>query len=245
MAFDQRTLARLNRAVVEFTTGRRDPHEPQLKGCPPEGYRLISEFLSADETTSLVNLIQSRCDLFTAVSGKLGMTLPYWVLDGLKVDRHFPELRALACGPLLKVTEETFGVPLELMRDPKRAFRIQCYRNKDHGFKWHLDGGLYSVLLTLSNTNGGTTDILSPEWSRILFPVPYLLFPFDRLLEFAGPKPISGRPGDLLVIKGGAILHRGVTRKKGGERLIFAVSYNPLDTKPTPLWDWFARRLNY
>jgi hypothetical protein len=95
------------------------------------------------------------------------------------------------------------------------------------------------------NTNDGTTEILSPEWSRILFPVPYLLFPFSQLLEYAKPKPITGRAGDLLVIKGGEVLHRGVTRKESGERMVFAVSYNPLGTKPTPLWDWFARRLNY
>jgi hypothetical protein len=145
----------------------------------------------------------------------------------------------------LRVTEETFGVSLEVMNDPKRAFRIQYYRKKEEGFKWHLDGGLYSVLLTLINTNEGATEVLSPEWSRILFPVPYLLFPFGRILEFAKPKPIPTRPGDLLVIKGGEVLHRGVTRKEDGERLVFVVSYNPLGTKPTPLWDWFARRLNY
>src|SRR5262245_21664057 len=156
MAFNQRTLARLNRAVVEFTTGRHDPDGDRLHECPAEGYRLISEFLPPAEASRLLRQIESRRDLFTAVSGKVGMTLPYSVLDGLTIDRHFPELRALAAGPLLRITEETFGVPLEVMKDPKRAFRIQCYRKKREGFKWHLDGGLYSVLLTLVNTNEGT-----------------------------------------------------------------------------------------
>jgi hypothetical protein len=131
------------------------------------------------------------------------------------------------------------------MADPKRAFRIQCYRARHEGFKWHLDGGLYSALLTLVNTNEGATEVLSPEWSRVLFPVPYLLFPFARLLEFAKPKPLVGRPGDLLVLKGGEVLHRGVTTRDEGERLVFVATYNPVGTKPTPLWDWFARRLNY
>src|SRR5205809_516050 len=84
----------------------------------------------------------------------------------------------------------------------------QCYRAKKQGFKWHLDGGLYSAILTLVNTNEGATEVLSPEWSRLLFPVPYLLFPFARLLEFAKPKPLIGAAGDLLVIKGGEVLHR-------------------------------------
>jgi hypothetical protein len=242
---DQRLLARLNRAVVERTTGRHDPDTDPVNTCPAEGYRVISEFLPPAETTRWLNLIESNRDLFKAVSGKAGMTLPYTVLDGLTIERRLPELRALAAGPLRAVTERTFGVPLELMADPQRAFRVQCYRKRRDGFKWHLDGGLYSIVLTLKNTNEGTTEVLSPEWSRILFPVPYLLFPFGRLLEAVGPKPLVGRPGDLLVIKGGEVLHRGVTRKENGERLIFAVSYNPRGTKPTPLWDWFARRLNY
>ena len=238
-------LARLNRAVVEFTTGRHDPnaHLPQPR--PAEGYTLLSQFLSPEQTSACLNLIESRSDLFKAVNAKAGMSLAYNVLDGFSIDQHFPELRELAAGPLLQVTEETFGVRLELMADPKLAFRIQCYRARHEGFKCHLDGGLYSALLTLVNTNDGATEVLSPEWSRVLFPVPYLLFPFARLLEFAKPKPLIARPGDLLVIKGGEVLHRGITNKDDGERLVFVATYNPVGTKPTPLWDWFARRLNY
>jgi hypothetical protein len=239
------TLARLNRAVVEFTTGRHDPDAHLRQARPAEGYRLLSQFLSPEQTTGWLSLIESRGDLFKPVAAKAGMSLAYNVLDGFNIDQNFPELSELAAGPLQRVTEETFGVHLELMSDPKRAFRIQCYRHKQEGFKWHLDGGLYSALLTLVNTNEGATEVLSPEWSRVLFPVPYLLFPFARLLEFAKPKPVTARPGDLLVIKGGEVLHRGVTTREDGERLVFVATYNPVGTKPTPLWDWFARRLNY
>ena len=239
------TLARLNRAVVEFTTGRHDPSMDPTLSRPPEGYRLFPGFLSSQDMDHWVDLIESGADLFKPVAAKAGMSLSYNVLDGFAINQHFPELRELAAGPLLKITEETFDVQLELMADPKRAFRIQCYRRKQEGFKWHLDGGLYSALLTFVNTNEGATEVLSPEWSRVLFPVPYLLFPFARLLEFAKPKPVTARPGDLLVIKGGEVLHRGVTTREDGERLVFVATYNPVGTKPTPVWDWFARRLNY
>ena len=238
-------LARFNRAVVEFTTGRRDPDADLQRVHPPEGYRMFPQFLSRAETDRWLGLVESRSELFKSVNGKAGMSLPYHVLDGYKIDEQFPEFRELAAGALLRITEETFGVKLELMADPKRAFRIQRYRTKHEGFKWHLDGGLYSALLTLVNTNEGATEVLSPEWSRVLFPVPYLLFPFARLLELATPKPVVARAGDLLVIKGGEILHRGVTTKADGERLVFVATYNPVGTKPTPLWDWFARKLNY
>ena len=237
-------LARLNRAVVEFTTGRRDP-DVGRRVRPRAGYRILPQFLSSTETARWHDLIESRGNLFKQVSGKAGMSLPYHVLDGYKIAEHFPEFPELASGPLKNATEETFGVKLDLMADPKRAFRIQCYRARHEGFKWHLDGGLYSALLTLVNTNEGATEVLSPEWSRVLFPVPYLLFPFARLLEFAKPKPVVAHAGDLLVIKGGEVLHRGVTAKEDGERLVFVATYNPVGTKPTPLWDWFARKLNY
>lgn len=239
------SLARLNRAVVEFTTGRRDPETDRMRTRPPEGYRMFPQFLSRAETDRWLGLVESRNDLFKSVSGKAGMSLPYHVLDGYTIQEQFPEFRELAAGKLLRITEETFGVRLELMADPKRAFRIQCYRARQEGFKWHLDGGLYSALLTLVNTNDGATEVLSPEWSRVLFPVPYLLFPFARLLEFAKPEAVVARAGDLLVIKGGEVLHRGVTSREDGERLVFVATYNPVGTKPTPAWDWFARKLNY
>ena len=178
------------------------------------------------------------------------MSLPYHVLDGYKIAEHFPEFRELANGPLKSATEETFGVKLDLMADPKRAFRIQCYRARHEGFKWHLDGGLYSALLTLVNTNQGATEVLSPEWSRVLFPVPYLLFPFARLLEFAKPKPVVAHAGDLLVIKGGEVLHRGVTAKEEGERLVDGEIDRRgrpdrgvgvgLGCHPCSLWRWVA-----
>lgn len=239
------SLERLNRAVVELTTGRHDPYSTGTAIQPAEGYRLLPGFLSADETAHWLKLIDSRSDLFAPVSAKAGMSLAYNVLDGIKIDQHLPELRALANGPLLRILEETFGLELEPMTDIKRSLRVQRYRSTDEGFKWHLDGGLYSVILTLLNTNDGFTEVLSPEWSRVLFPVPYLLFPFARLLEFAKPKPVKCGGGDLVAIKGGEVLHRGVTPRATGERIIVGASYNPAGTKPTPAWDWFARKLNY
>ena len=236
------SLTRLNRAVVELTTGR---HDPDSLVQPAEGYRVFREFLSPAETEGWLRLIRSRSELFSPVSAKAGMSLAYNVLDGIKINQHLPELREFANGPLLRILEETFGIDLEPMTDIKRSLRIQRYCSTQEGFKWHLDGGLYSIILTLVNTNEGATEVLSREWSRVLFPVPYLLFPFARLLEFAKPKPVRCGPGDLVAIKGGEVLHRGVTAHATGERIIIGASYNPAGTKPTPMWDWFARKLNY
>jgi len=63
-------LARLNRAVVEFTTGRHDPdaHLPQAR--PAEGYRVLPKFLSPDKTAGWLNLIESKGELFKTVRAR-------------------------------------------------------------------------------------------------------------------------------------------------------------------------------
>ena len=80
---------------------------------------------------------------------------------------------------------------------------------------------------------GDGLDWDSEGFSRLIRrKLPYRLFPFQRLREFAKPKPIVAHAGDLLVTKGGAVLHRGVTKKAEGERLVFVATYNPVATKP-------------
>lgn len=51
--------------------------------------------------------------------------------------------------------------------------------------------------------------------------------------------------GDLLIIRGGRALHRGVTLDEKGERLLIVYAFDELDKKPNPLRDKIARALNY
>ena len=60
---------------------------------------------------------------------------------------ELPDLFALASGPLQETAQALVDEPIELMRDPKRSVRIQCYRRKADGFLWHVDGGAYGALL--------------------------------------------------------------------------------------------------
>ncbi len=212
---------------------------------PRDGYRLLPGFLSDDETAAWTEPLDARRELLQQVGTKLGMNLGYHVLSAAAISEHFPALFELARGRLLQVTQAVAGEPLELMRDPRRAVRIQCYRARHEGFRWHLDGGAWSALLTLRNTNRGATEVLSPRWSRRLAYAPYLLFPFPRLFELARPVPLEGRAGDLLILNGGRIVHRGVTRDDGGERLVLVATFNPRGTRPSRVWDTFARWLNY
>lgn len=208
------------------------------------GYRLFPGFLSAAQTERLLEKVREQAR-FQTVAAKAGMNLSYHVVDGNRTRDELPEFFALASGLLQETTQSLVDQPIALMRDAKRAVRIQCYRRKADGFFWHLDGGAYGALLTLVNTNQGATDLLTPRLSRLLKPAPYLLFPFQGLLELARPTRIVTAPGDLLILHGGAIIHRGVMQLDEGERILLAASFDPVGRKKSAAWEWLARRLNY
>ena len=55
----------------------------------------------------------------------------------------------------------------------------------------------------------------------------------------------AAQPGDLLVMRGGVVLHRGVTLADEGERILIAYTYAEPGRKPNAFRDFVARRLNY
>jgi hypothetical protein len=208
------------------------------------GFHLFQGFLNGEELADLLGQVRRRTE-FREVAVKAGMNLAYHVVDGLQLRRDLPDHFALVEGRIQELAQELAGRPLGLMADPKRSVRVQCYRRREEGFFWHLDGGAYGALLTLTNTNQGATDFLGRRQSRWLKPFPYLLFPFQRLFELAKPVRVVAAPGDLLILHGGAVIHRGVTQLEQGERIVLAASYDPAGRRKSALWEALARRLNY
>lgn len=207
--------------------------------------RVVRDFLPPSELADMRGAILAHSQHFKPVAAKAGMNLPYKVLNGYELRAHLPALAAVAAGPMLAVAQELAGEPLQLMADTKRDMRLQWYRGKHEGFRWHLDGGLYGALLTVTNDNDGGTEMLTPRQSRWLRPVPYVLYPFPKLLELAGPTPIAAGAGDLVVIRGGEIIHRGVIRKDHGDRILLAASFDPVGRVRPRVWDALARWMNY
>ena len=209
------------------------------------GYRLVRGFLSPQETERLLEQVSSRRNQMQTVAVKARMNRSYHVIDGLEVQRDLPELFERAAGQLRDLVEEQAGVAIELMRDPKRALRVQHYRRKNEGFLWHLDGGEFGALLILENTNGGFTELLTPGLSRWLKPLPYLLFLFQGVLARAPTTKIHAGAGDLLILHGGEVIHRGMMQRDEGARTLLAASYDRVGKKDSRLWRWIAQRLNY
>ncbi len=209
------------------------------------GYTRFPGFLAPEKVDRLLGMVEERRDAFQTVAAKAKMNLAYHVVDGHEVERDFPEPFELAGGRLFELAQEQAGRPLEPMRDAKRAIRIQHYRRKSEGFLWHLDGGEYGALLTLVNTNHGVTEVLTPRASRWLKPVPYLLFPFQGILARARTVKIEADAGDLVILHGGAVIHRGLIQQDEGKRTLLAASYDRVGRKKSRAWEWIARRLNY
>ena len=113
--------------------------------------------------------------------------------------------------------------------------RVQVYERRDHGFRWHFDGHPYVALVTLENTNQGQTQFISAGLSRWLRFLLYPLYAFPQIFSLFPRSTVETRPGDLLVMRGGRVLHRGVTLADEGERILLAYHLRRAGPQAEPL----------
>ena len=210
-----------------------------------EAYRHVSGFASAEELSRLRRLIAVREDLFTEVHGRGGLGPRYRVIDGDTIHDHLPAIEEFGDGWVRPLAAEFAGGPVVPLGSSRRAIRVQAYERRDHGFRWHFDGHPYVALVALENTNHGETQFISPGLSRWLRFLLYPLYAFPQIFSLFPRQAVAMRPGDLLIMRGGRSLHRGVTLSDEGERILLAYTYDEPGRKPNPFRDWIARRLNY
>jgi len=210
-----------------------------------EGYRHVSSFATAEELARLRRAVLERQDLFTEVHGRGGLGPRYRVIDGDLIHEHLPEVEEFGDRRVRPLSEDFAGHSLVPLGSSRRSMRVQAYERRDHGFRWHFDGHPYVALVTLENTNDGQTQFISPGlswWLRFLL---YPLYAFPQFFSIFPRRSVATRPGDLLVMRGGRVLHRGVTLLDEGERILLAYTFDQPGSKPNPFRDWIARRLNY
>ena len=210
-----------------------------------EAYRHVPGFLSAEEVARLNRLLDDHEDLYTEVHGRGGLGPRYRVIDGDQIHESLPEVEALGDQRVRPLAEEFAGGTLRFLGSSKRSMRVQAYERREHGFRWHLDGHAYVALVTLENTNGGQTQFISIALTRFLRFLLYPLYAVPQVFSFFPRSAVTAQPGDLLVMRGGRTLHRGITLSDQGERILLAYTFDPPDKKPNPFRDWIARRLNY
>jgi hypothetical protein len=210
-----------------------------------EAYRHVPGFMTAEELARLRRLVAERQDLLTEVHGRGGLGPRYRVIDGDQIHDRLPAVEELGEARVRPLAEAFAGRPLAPLGSSRRSMRVQVYERRDHGFRWHFDGHPYVVLVTLENTNQGQTQFISPGLSRWLRFLLYPLYAFPQVFSLFPRSTVETRPGDLLVMRGGRVLHRGVTLSDAGERILLAYTYAEPGRKPNPFRDWIARRLNY
>ena len=213
-----------------------------------EEYRHIKQFMAPEEVRHFNDLIQQNAILFTETAGRGTLGPLYRVIDGDQIHSEMSEIEA--CGDQLvrPATEQFAGEPLRPMVFSKRSMGVLLYEKKHHGFRWHFDGHSYAALLCLKNTNRGQTHVISPRLSQFLRFLFYPLYAVPKVFSIMPHKEITMEQGDLLIIRGGRALHRGVTLDEKGERLLMVYAFDELDKKPNPLRnlrDKIARALNY
>lgn len=210
-----------------------------------QAYRHIPGFLSAAELGRLAGLVAARQDLFSSTEGRGGLGPRYRVIDGDRIHEQLREIEEFGQQRVQPEMERFAGEPLQPLGSSRRAMRVQAYERRDHGFRWHLDGHRYVALVTLKNTNRGQTQFISPGLTRFLRFLLYPLYAVPQVFSILPRAAVTAAPGDLLVMRGGSTLHRGITLDDEGERILIAYTYDEVGKEPNRFRDWIARRLNY
>lgn len=206
-------------------------------------YHHLRGFLPDDETARLLGDAEARAHLFHLVTSPAGFGPRYRVVDGEQIRQHWPAIAAYGEGALRRAVEQQTGLHLRLLDSPRRAIHLQAYANPTEGFRWHFDNHTLAALLTLRNT-GGATEMIPPPLGRWLRAPLYALYPWPEIFSLLPANRLVTEPGDLLILHGEKMLHRGVMRAEG-ERWLLIFNYDEVGRRPSRLHDWLARRINY
>lgn len=210
-----------------------------------DAYEHVKGFMTGDESRRLRDLVRRHAVLLTSTTGRAGLGPNYRVIDGLTIRAHLPEIERYGADRVRPFVEHLVGAPLCPLGSPRRSMRVQVYDRRAHGFRWHVDGHAYAALLTLVNTNRGATQIVAPRPSRVLRGLLYPCYAMPQVFSLFPHDHVHAEAGDLLVLAGGRLLHRGVTLDEEGERILLVYTYDLVGTRRSALRNWIATRLNY
>ena len=217
----------------------------RLDELAQNGYCRLPTFLSPAEAAGWLQRLDECRGSFRAVGGKGGLGLPFHMMDGEQAMARLGDICAQLQPRLQEAAERVTGKRLEPIRDRRRALRIQRYRGRNEGFRWHFDGSHTTALLTLGNSNRGATEVVPASWTPLLKPLFYALYPLRDVFSLFPHVTLVAEPGELVILSGRAVLHRGAVGDGPGERVVLLAAFDPAGAKPRPIQDWIARRFNY
>ena len=210
-----------------------------------DSYRYLERFLTESRIRELGDLVERSAGLFADVGSPLGLGPRYKVINGEQVRRHLPEIVSYGDIELRPVVDAFAGGACPVNGQPAAAIHVQLYERKQHGFRWHFDGHSYAALLTLKDTNRGQTQLINSQLSRWLRLALYPLYAFPGVFSVFPSTKLAMNAGDLLMIRGSRVLHRGAILDESGERRLLIFNYDEMSRQVNPLRDRIARAINY
>ena len=217
---------------------------PGAVESPDGGFRHLPGFLPPAAVDGLLAALARQRQAMLRIDGRRGLGPRYHVLDGESIVERMPELVACVREQVQPAIRAFAGEVLEPLPSPRRAMRVQIYTAADDGFRWHRDGHRFTALLTLRNASDGETQMLSRRLSRLLTPALYALYPLPQAFSPLPRRSVVAGAGDLLLMRGRELIHRGVARR-AGERVVGVFAFERPGYRPHPWHDAIARRLNF
>jgi len=208
-----------------------------------EHWRAVPAFLSRQHCIEFEAQIAAHRHRFVSVARPFGLGPTYRTLRGEDIHRYLPEIVEFGASHVQPVVESFAGRALRSALNRGRSVRVQLFDDRAHEFRWHFDTSSVAALLTLHNANGTETQIVAPVWSRRVRPVYYALYWAPALFSLLPRATVCAKAGDLLLMHGAQLLHRGVPTG-GGERLLLVFAYEELDRRATPWRDRVNKYLN-
>ncbi len=205
--------------------------------------RHIAGFATGGEVAQLERWIAPHRQRFREAVGFAGLGPKCRQLTGVQLEQWLPEVVAYGEERVRPVVEAFAGGPLETPADRGRARRIQVFDQPQHEFRWHYDISPYAALLTLRTAGGAETQVIPPQLSRWLRPAYYPLAWAPQLLSMVPRQHYATASGDLLVMRGRELLHRGVS-SADGERVLLVFAFATPGWRPNPLRARLARYVN-
>jgi hypothetical protein len=221
-----------------------DPHATTALMCDGEEevVRVVRDFAAAEEVQDLVEAIWRKRALFREVDGRYGIAPHYRVIHGVAVHDELPEIVAFGEERIRPTAEAFAGRPLAPIPRSPHDIRIQHFAEPSHNFRWHFDGHTYNALLTLVNTSAAQTQVMSPSLSRAVRRIYAPLAFTPRVLSLLPRRGFTADAGDLLLLRGEGLLHRGAAGPAPGQRLLIVYCFNEVG-KPERRASWLRRRI--
>lgn len=206
-------------------------------------WRHLPGFAPAEELAHLRHVIERNRHRFGRTRERAGLGPNCLRINGDVVRDHLPDLVDYGERHVRPVVEAIAGRALQPAIDAKRSIRVQAFASPEDDFRWHFDISRFAALLTIDNDNGSETQLVPSRVSRIVRRGYFLLGWLPQLVSLLPHESLATGPGDLLVIAGTEVLHRGVAHGEG-ERTIVVYTYDDRDAQPNPLRVRLARYLN-